>query len=72
MQDPTEEYSRPGFVPSATKAFCLGQDMVQRYKRADFTAEILGVNTYNCQQYLVYNKHMTGETHICHLELLAK
>lgn len=57
-------------MPSAMKDFCLVQDMVQRLKRADFIAELLRVNTWNCQHCLVYNsKHMSGEALFCHPEV---
>lgn len=43
------------------EAFCLVQDMVQRYKRADLIAELLRVNIYKCQWCLMCNeRNMSG------------
>lgn len=43
------------------EAFCLIQNMVQRYKRVDLIAELLRVNIYKCQWCLLDNgRNMSG------------
>lgn len=43
------------------EAFCLIQDMVQRYKRADLIAELLRINIYKYQWCLLGNeRNMSG------------